>query len=286
VPHLTPNRDSLPTALKRNTRWTTVGDADIPVMTVHPRREAMEASDVADDLEGESGAEVPLVIWFHGRTANKELDSGRYLRWMRAGFGACAVDLPGHGERFIEQLQQPEATLEVVEQMVDEVDSVVAAIREAAGDQASPLGGFNPARIAIGGMSAGGMVALARLCRPHQFVAASVEATTGSWSWQGHRAMHHPIISERLNPITHLNRWAEVPLLAIHSKGDEWVAYDGQVEFLDALRMRYDDPQLIELLAFEETGAPSEHLGFGRCAAEAKDRQVEFFRRTLLGVQE
>jgi len=33
----------------------------------------------------------------HGRTANKELDPGRYLRLIRAGIAVCAIDLPGHG---------------------------------------------------------------------------------------------------------------------------------------------------------------------------------------------
>ena len=27
----------------------------------------------------------PTIIWIHGRTVSKELDPGRYLRWLRAG---------------------------------------------------------------------------------------------------------------------------------------------------------------------------------------------------------
>ena len=53
---------------------------------------------------------APVVLWMHGRTANKELDPGRYLRWIRAGFAACALDLPGHGERAAPELQASERT--------------------------------------------------------------------------------------------------------------------------------------------------------------------------------
>ncbi len=283
MPHLTPGRDTLPTALRRNATWVRIGDADVPAMVVHPHAE--RRSDAA-----QPPPPVPLVLWFHGRTANKELDAGRYLRWMRAGLGVCAIDLPGHGERSDEALQRAEATLEVVERMVEEIDGVVTAFGAALGaeqqDRASPLSGFDTDRIAIGGMSAGGMVTLARLCRPHAFTCATVEATTGSWRWQGHRAMHHPTLSERLNPITHLARWRPIPLLAIHARHDEWVAFEGQQEFLDALRELHlqggADPDDIELLAFERTGAAHEHLGFGRHAAEAKDRQTEFLVRRLL----
>ena len=38
----------------------------------------------------------------------------------------------------------------------------------------------------------------------------------------------------------------------------------------------------IEFIRFERTGAPNEHAGFGKYAAEAKNRQVKFLRRHLL----
>lgn len=218
------------------------------------------------------------MIWMHGRTASKELDPGRYLRWMRAGFALCAVDLPGHGERFDQRSQEAESTLEAVSQMVEEVDEVVAAL--------SRIDGFDTNRIGLGGMSAGGMVTLARLCRPHPFRCASVEATTGSWRWQNHRAMWNAEISSRLDPIAHLDAelssgWRDIPLQAIHAREDEWVSIKGQQEFIDALRARSADPSRIEFVVFDRTGAPAEHVGFGKFAAEAKDRQVAFLQRWL-----
>jgi hypothetical protein len=101
MPDLT---SALPSALRAASRSTRLSDHDVPALLAHP------------DWEG--GERVPLVLWMHGRTVTKEIDPGRYLRWIRAGIGACAVDLPGHGERFDAALQEPERTLDVVLGMV------------------------------------------------------------------------------------------------------------------------------------------------------------------------
>jgi hypothetical protein len=134
-------------------------------------------------------------------------------------------------------------------------------------------------------MSAGGMIALARLCRPHGFRCASVEATTGSWKHQRERQMFRDRSDEEinaLNPIEHLGGWRHIPVQAIHARLDAWVSIDGQREFIEALRQRYRDPSLIEVVEFDRTGAPHEHAGFGRFAAAAKDAQLDFLRRWLL----
>jgi dienelactone hydrolase len=252
----------MPSSLVRQARWERVAGG-IPALLVHPTW-------APEDRR-------PLVIWMHGRTVTKEIDPGRYLRLMRAGLAVCAVDLPGHGERRDEALQDTRRTFEVVQTMVDELDEIVAAV----GDRP----GFRADRVAIGGMSAGGMAALARLTRPHGFQCASVEATSGSWSHQRHRAMFDDVAREcidDLDPIGHLDRWREIPLQAIHSKLDEWMAYDGQREFIDALRSRYAAPETVDFVTFESTGAPFEHAGFGRMASEAKNAQRDFLARWLL----
>lgn len=290
MPHLRPDRENLPTALRARSRWLRLGADGVPALVVHPdvTVDTSEGRGSGDKpLGGRPGESdwpapaggagirrVPVVLWMHGRTVNKELDPGRYLRWMRAGIAACAVDLPGHGERFDERMQQADATLAVVEQMVSEIDGVLEAL--------GALDIFDMERVAIGGMSAGGMATLARLCRPHPFRVATIEATTGSWRWQRERAMFQPEIVERLNPIDHLDRWRELPILALHARHDEWVALAGQEEFLEALRARYERPDLVELVVFDRTGAPAEHAGFGRHAATAKDTQLQFLSRWLL----
>ena len=88
--------------------------------------------------------------------------------------------------------------------------------------------------------------------------------------------------AEALDPVSHLEGWREIPLQALHARHDQWVAVEGQEAFLETLRRRYRDPGLVEFVQYEQTGAPHEHVGFGRMAADAKNRQAAFFRRCLV----
>lgn len=249
--------------LREQARWERIGDNAIPALLAHP--------------DWESGESVPFVIWMHGRTVNKELDPGRYLRWIRAGIGVCAVDLPGHGERFNQAMQEPEAAMDVVLQMADEIDQIVDAIRA--------MQEFDNNRIGIGGMSGGGMATISRLCSDHPFRCASVEATSGSWGDQTHRPMFIDIDDAQLakiNPLNRLEHWREIPFQAIHALHDEWVPFEGQKRFVETLRSQYKQPELVELITYNRTGAQFEHAGFGKMAANAKKKQVEFFASILL----
>lgn len=256
----------MPTALRANSRWQRLGNSLIPTLLVHP--------------DWESGRPVPIMLWMHGRTVNKELDPGRYLRWVRAGIATCAIDLPGHGERLNPTLQRTDRAFDVVRQMIDEIDEIVESLRA--------MHVFDMTRIGIGGMSAGGMATLARLCRPHAFRCASVEATTGSWNHQAEREMFREVPDVEmaaLNPIEHLEDmggWREIPFQAIHAQRDEWVPIAGQEAFIHALRDRYADPDLVEFITYDRTGAPNEHQGFGKMASDAKDRQRDFLQRWLM----
>jgi len=252
----------LPTSLRAQTRWRRLTPAGVPVMLVHP--------------DWESATPVPVVLWMHGRTVDKELDPGRYLRWLRAGIATCAVDLPGHGERLDADLQQSDRTLDVGQQMLGEIDPIVDAL--------GAMDLFDLDRAGIGGVSAGGMTALARLCTRHRFRCVSVEATTGSWRHQSHRPMFRDRDQELagLDPIEHLAGWREVPLQALHARYDEWMPIEGQQAFIDALRRDYREPDLVEFIRYDRTGAAYEHAGFGSFASEAKNRQLDFFKRRLL----
>ena len=256
--------EQMPSMLRERARWERVGTNAIPVMLAHP--------------DWDTGVRVPIVLWMHGRTVNKELDPGRYLRWIRAGIGVCAIDLPGHGERFDASQQEPEAALDVILQMTNEIDQVVSALAE--------LDAFNLQRMGIGGMSGGGMAAIARLCQPHSFCCASVEAASGSWADQQHRPMFDHCDAKqisKLDPLQRLDQWREIPFQAIHAQHDEWVAYEGQARFIEALRSRYEQPKLVKMITYERTGAQYEHAGFGKFAADAKNRQAAFFVRQLVG---
>lgn len=264
----------LASALEERTRFERLA-GEIPALIAHPDWEA----------------QAPLVLWMHGRTSRKEIDSGRYLRLIRAGIAVCAIDLPGHGDRSEARLQSAEGTVDMLAAALPEVDQVVAALLE--GPHAAM---FDRNAIGIGGISAGGMVTLRRLCEPHGFACASVEATTG-WldglyfpegGGEGRWPVDHARGAvEVVDPTAHLDGFEPLPLLALHSEADELVPFSVQAHFIEHLRDGYAakgaDPRLVELTTWTETGAPQEHLGFGRHSNEAKNVQVEFFKTHLLG---
>ncbi len=270
MPPAHPALASLPASLRECTRFTTLGPTNIPALIAHP----------------DWAKPAPTLIWLHGRTVSKELDNGRYLRLVRAGIATCAIDLPGHGERLDHRLQQPGAVFELLERGIAEIDAVVAALA------APPLAGlFDPNRLALGGMSAGGMITLRRLCGPHPFVCAAVEGTAGNlgmlYGPDGPRAEFvpaDPTIRTRalahLDPIAHLETWRPIPLLALHSEADQVVPVACIRTFVEALTPRSAD-QPVSLVTWPTTGAPLEHNGFGLKANDAKNAQVEFLVRNL-----
>jgi dienelactone hydrolase len=219
-----------------------------------------------------------MLVWMHGRTARKELDPGRYLRLMRSGIAVCAVDLPGHGDRMDEALHGSNRVLDIVLQMRNELDGVTLGAIEALGVDSS--------RVALGGMSAGGMAAIARLCSAHRFRSAMLQATTGDWTcleaWTAMHAQSQGAIVE-LNPIAHLDNWRPLPVLAVHSETDAWISWPHQQRFLQAVAAR-GETGLVQVQRFKETGAPFEHVGFGRYAAQVKEDERAFLVETLINI--
>jgi len=255
-----PDLTGLPSSLLAHTRLRPL--AGVPALVALPPEAAPERP-------------VPWLLWMHGRTVTKELDPGRYLRLLRAGIASVALDLPGHGERLDAPRQAPEAALGVIEEMAGEIDGVVAAARA--------LPELDPDRVAIGGMSAGGMATLVRLTRPHRFAAAIGECTTGDFLAEPRFAATDPARAARLDPATHLDAWREIPCLFLHNRLDEWVSCAAMERFAGRLRARAADPAKIRFHAYGPTGAPAEHAGFGRHAADAKARVLAFLEETLLG---
>jgi len=261
----------LPSALAKQAKWKRLGPNAVPCLVIHP----------------DWSVPRPVMVWMHGRTVNKELDPGRYLRWMRAeggeggGIATCAIDLPGHGERAASGWEEPGRTLEVIEQMVGEVDGVVDAL-----DAAYP-GMFDLSRTGIGGMSAGGIVTLRRLCEPHRYRCASVESTVGNIEFFFQReAVYSAGQIARVDPMRRIPDWRPIPLSVMHSRADSVAPIAGIESFVQRLRAHYRaagvDEELIRFQTWPETGAPMEHSGFGRVAGEAKAKQVEFLTRYLL----
>ncbi|GJQ30852.1 MAG: hypothetical protein HBSAPP03_27360 [Phycisphaerae bacterium] len=266
-----PRFAQFPKALAERTRRVTL--AGVPAIIAHP----------------DWATPAPTVIWMHGRTVSKEIDPGRYLRWIRAGIAAVALDLPGHGERFDAKLQHPDRVLDVVERMLGEIDHVIDALAAPEFERVVDL-----ERLGVGGMSAGGMVTLRRLCEGHDFVAAAVEGTTG-WLERlfGDEAPSRGPwnVAEkseqlaRLDPVRHLAGMRPVPMLLLSTTTDRMVPYDAVTGYLDAVRAHYAargaDPGLIRHRAWANTGAPDEHAGFGRFGNDAKNEQTAFLQEVF-----
>lgn len=260
----------LPSSLEGKARTVRLA-GEIPALLVHP-----------DWISC-----VPTVIWMHGRTANKELDAGRYVRWMKAGIAACAIDLPDHGERRGRRADAPGEALSVLAETIGEIDRTVEALADPVWQNV-----FDLDRLGLGGMSLGGMATLRRLCDPHPFVCAAVESATGDLTGlyrpEGPRpwgTSYRPEDIAPLDPMLHLAGFRPIPLLALHGEADRIVPVGLQRAFLDRLRARYAeegfDPALISLQTWPTTGAPEEHSGFGRHGNEAKNLQTEFLSRWL-----
>lgn len=264
---------TLPRSLAEKAKFVRLGPTEVPALLAHPDWQTP----------------APLVLWLHGRTVNKELDPGRYNRWLRAGLAVCAIDLPGHGERLDKRMHEPAASLEVMAAARAEIDGVIDAAIEG-----TMSGVVDADRLGIGGMSLGGMITLRRLCEPHRFRCAAVEGTTGNLaglyfppkgegpSWP---ADHDPAEVELLDPMAHLDGFEPIPLLALHSEADEMVPWRTQAAFLDELRRHYAQrgasEDLVTVQTWPQTGAPAEHVGFGRVANEAKNLQTDFLAGNL-----
>jgi dienelactone hydrolase len=232
--------------------------AGVPALFAHP------------DLE----QRAPLLLWLHGRTANKEIDSARYLRLIRSGVAILALDLPGHGEREDPQLMAPEGMKHLLSQAIGEIDGVLQALWAS---EWGPL--VHRDRLAMGGMSGGGMVTLRRLCDPHPFRCVVVESTSGDFGAVGQgRFLEAQAFG--LDPRQHIAGWRPIPLLAMHSETDEITPLAGIQSFVEALRDHYahgvSDPESVQLVTWPETGAPAEHAGFGKKSRQAREHLIAF----------
>ncbi len=272
--------DQLPRSVRDHARHTVLGATGVPALLAHPQ---------------DWSSPAPFCLWMHGRSVNKELDPGRYSRWLRAGIGVVAIDLPGHGERADPPRHGPETTVEVIAEVLPEIDQVLDALRGP-----GLAGSFDLERAAIGGMSMGGMIALRRLCDPHEFRCASVEGTTGDLcglyfpqagdDHEGWPVRHERAAVDPVDANTHLDGFEPIPLLVLHSEADEMVPWTVQERFVDRVREHFSargvSPDTVEVHTWAETGAPAEHVGFGRFSNEAKNLQTAFFARHLLGDSE
>ena len=132
---------------------------------------------------------LPLVLWFHGLGAGKDVHRPELERVAAAGFLAVGVDAAGHGERRLPDLDERIAApledarrtmLELADATAAEVPAVV---RRLAGDGLADAG-----RVALVGISMGGYLVY-RAVMTHPPVRAAV-AILGSPEWPGDASPH------------------------------------------------------------------------------------------------
>jgi len=160
--------------------------------------------------------------------------------------------------------------------MASEIDGILADLQA--------HGCFDMQYACIGGMSAGGMAAIQRLLTPHPFKLAVLEATTGDFASMREFPLCEGLSTAELdavNPMKHLTAWRDIPVIAFHSRHDAWIPFDGQAHFMQTIKDNSDHPASIEFVTFDKTGAPYEHIGFGRESAFVKEVQVEFVLKHL-----
>lgn len=256
-----------PRSLLAHASWQRIDG--IPIVFMHPA--ATSDSEGGAHLSSDA-PRLPTLLWLHGRTVNKELDPGRYQRLLAAGIAVIAMDLPGHGERAVASLQEPGSLATLIDSALPEIDRLAG--------WCSTQPGIDSARLAIGGMSAGAMIAACRLCAPHPFRGLLMESSTGDLLALPRAADRGGERLAALNPIDRLSEWREIPVLALHSELDSVVPIGSQRRFIDALRQRATTlREHITLHTWPSTGAPNEHAGFGRMAADAKQRGTQFLQR-------
>jgi len=116
---------------------------------------------------------LPTILWFHGFTADKEINRLELEQFARAGFLAVGIDAVGHGERRNSEIDHPGAGPtgdarqvfhRLVEQTVREVPQIVDALRHLALSDHRRLGAV--------GVSMGGYITYGAIAAEPRLLAA------------------------------------------------------------------------------------------------------------------
>jgi uncharacterized protein len=166
---------------------------------------------------------LPVVIWYHGFTADALAHAAELERCAAAGFLAIAVDAVGHGARRDPSLAARVATsgagaihimLDVVEATLAELPALLAAL-----DATYPI---DRARVSLVGISMGGFLCYRAVVTAPPLRA--VVALLGAPEWPRATSPHHA-----------LHTFQQVALLSITAEHDTHVPPDAAVRLHAAL---------------------------------------------------
>lgn len=131
-----------------------------------------------------SAGPLPVVLWFHGFTADKETNRPELELFAQAGFLAVGIGAAGHGERRLDDFDQqlagsPEQRhrlfLSLIAQTIAEVPSIIDALPR--------IELADPKRISVCGVSMGGCIVYGAIASERRIRAAT--ALLGSPAWTG-----------------------------------------------------------------------------------------------------
>lgn len=161
----------------------------------------------------------PVVLWFHGFTADKGTHRPELELFADAGFLAIGVDAAGHGERRLVDFEQrlagpPEQRhrlfLSLVAQTVAEVPAIIDALPRNADAQ----------RIAVGGVSMGACIVYGAIAAERRIRAAAALLGSPAWSGAGSASLPRPGLLPALLSIT-AERDDVVPPVAARAMHEE-----------------------------------------------------------------
>lgn len=144
---------------------------------------------VSKDSPGQA-AQKGLVLFYHGFTANKEVNLPELELLAEAGFLAVGVDAVGHGERRYPDFEQrfPEEHseqpfLDIVEETTGEIPQIL--------DSLSEHGLLCDVRIGVAGVSMGGYIAYGAVLADPRVSAAAPLLGSPVWRGRGARSPHY-----------------------------------------------------------------------------------------------
>ncbi len=228
--------------------------AGAPVLTVHQgsRQEALGRG---------------VVLFFHGLNGSKEVHERELILFAEHGLFAVGVDAVGHGERRYPDFgarfdpgnpRLEEEILDVVQATAREVPALLDALVS--------THGADPARLAIGGASLGGIITYTALVAEHRLRAAVPLIASPEWK-----------LPLPASPHLHLERFFPAALFSQAAGRDEVVRSSDTRRFHERLQPFYAQaPERLRYREFPESAHMMRHQDWEEATEDAAEWLVRF----------
>lgn len=201
---------------------------------------------------------IPTIIFYHGWSSNKELQRLRGFVLAAAGYQVIIPDAVYHGERNHLRDYGMEAAREyfwdVIFSNMEEFNVIMT--------ESVSKYGADPKRIAVTGNSMGGFTAGGIFT--HNEDVKTIVVLNGTCAWESFNGdvwepeddilrKKFKVIEKRvkdLDPINHLDKLKNRPILMLHGESDNMVPIEGQIKFYEKLKPLYDSNEKIKLVEY------------------------------------